>query len=75
MAKAIKDLVFSVKYGETQGKPLYQNTTIGRIIKCDNGSLVMKLDFIPTNLADGVIMVFDRKEKPAPKPAIEDAPF
>ena len=59
MSKRIKDAVFSTKFVNSAGETKYHNTKIGSVIQCDNKSIMLKLDFIPTDLSKGVIMLFD----------------
>lgn len=59
MAKKIRDIVFSTKLESGA----YKNVNIGAVIKCDNGSELIKLDFIPTDLNKGALMLFSIKEK------------
>jgi len=63
MSKRIKDAVFSTKFVNSAGETKFNNTKIGSVIKCDNGSVMLMLDFIPTDLSKGVIMLFDIKVK------------
>lgn len=77
MTKRIKDVVFSRSFENNAGETKYFNTRIGSIIKNDNGSVMLKLDFIPTDINSGVMMLFDI-QKPEDKPSKknkEEVPF
>ena len=75
----IKDVVHTRTWVNNEGKTMFHNTPIGGIIQTETGSWMLKLDFVPTDITNGFIMLFDIKARKAVAPVVqqttEQAPF